>query len=185
MSVLDKSALAKVIRERRAVKKGYTDRRVEEADVRDLLDHAIWAPTHGMRQPWRFVFIDEDKLPTFAKKVAATYKEDMQQNRENYLNEPNAILVVIMEEPEAKKQWEENYGATASMIQNFWLLAWELDLGVVWKTNPHIFDPQVEEILQLADNEKIVGFLHLGYFEKQPIKKERISVDDKFTTFEG
>lgn len=185
MSVLDKSALAKVIRERRAVKKGYTDQRVEEADVRDLLDHAIWAPTHGMRQPWRFVFVDEDKLPTFAKKVAATYKEDMQQNREDYLNEPNAILVVIMEEPEAKKQWEENYGATASMIQNFWLLAWEQDLGVVWKTNPHIFDPKVEEILQLADNEKIVGFLHLGYFEKQPVKKERISVDDKFTTFEG
>ncbi len=185
MSVSDKSALAKVIRERRAVKKGYTDQRVEESDIRDLLDHAIWAPTHGMRQPWRFVFVHKDKLPTFAKKVAATYKEDMQQNREDYLNEPNAILVVIMEEPEAKKQWEENYGATASMIQNFWLLAWEQDLGVVWKTNPHIYDPQVEDVLQLADNEKIVGFIHLGYFEKQPIKKDRISLDDKFSTFEG
>src|SRR5690625_7423641 len=103
-----------------------------------------------MRQPWRFVFVNEDKLPTFAKKVAATYKEDMQQNREDYLNEPNAILVVIMEEPKAKKQWEENYGATASMIQNFWLLAWEQDLGVVWKTNPHIYDPQVEEVLQIG-----------------------------------
>jgi len=185
MNVLDKSALAQVIRERRAVKKGYTDKRVEEATVRELLDHAIWAPTHGMRQPWRFVFVSKDKLPTFAKKVAATYDEDMQQNREDYLNEPNAILVVIMEEPEAQKQWEENYGATASMIQNFWLLAWEYDLGVVWKTNPHIFDPKVKEILNVADNEKIVGFLHLGYFEKQPIKKDRISVDDKFSTFEG
>lgn len=185
MNVLDKSALAKVIRERRAVKKGYTDKRVEEASVRNLLDHAIWAPTHGMRQPWRFIFVDEDKLPTFAKKVAATYDEDMQQNREDYLNEPNAILVVVMEEPEAKKQWEENYGAVASMIQNFWLLAWELDLGVVWKTNPHIYDPQVEGILDLADNEKIVGFLHLGYFDKEPMKKDRVSVADKFTTFEG
>lgn len=143
MGTLDQSAIAKVITERRAVKKGYTKQRVEESTVRELLDHAIWAPTHGMRQPWRFVFVDEDTLPTFAKKVAATYDENMQQNREDYLNEPNAILVVIMEEPEAKKQWEENYGATASMIQNFWLLAWEQDLGVVWKTNPHIFDPKV------------------------------------------
>jgi len=185
MSILNESALAKTIKERRAVKKGYTDQRVEESTVRELLEHAIWAPTHGMRQPWRFIFINEDTLPSFAKKVAATYKEDMQQNREDYLNEPNAILVVTMQEPEMQKQWEENYGAVATMIQNFWLLAWELDLGVVWKTNPHIYDPKVKEILDLEDDEKIVGFIHLGYFEKQPIKKDRVSVDDKFFTFKG
>lgn len=185
MKVLNKSALAKVIKERRAVKRGYTDQKVEESTVRELLNHAIWAPTHGMRQPWRFIFVDEDALPTFAKKVAATYDENMQQNREDYLNEPNAILVVTMEEPDMQKQWEENYGAVASMIQNFWLLAWEVGLGVVWKTNPHIYDPKVSEILNLNDDEKIVGFIHLGYFDKQPIKKDRISVDDKFSTFEG
>src|SRR5699024_12193840 len=120
-----------------------------------------------------------------AKKVAATYPEDMQENRENYLNEPNAILVVVMEEPEAQKQWDENFGATATMIQNLWLLAWEKELGMVWKTNPHIYDPAVKEILNVKDNEKIVGFIHMGYFDKQPIKKHRISIDDKFETFEG
>ena len=109
----------------------------------------------------------------------------MQQNREEYLNEPNAILVVIMEEPEKQKQWKENYGAVSSMIQNFWLLAWEKDLGVVWKTNPHIYDPKVKEILNVRENEKIVGFIHLGYFDKKPIKKDRISLDEKFTTYKG
>src|SRR5699024_3208999 len=121
MNIQDKSTLSTIIRERRAVKKGYTDKKVEEETVRTLLEDAIWAPTHGMRQPWRFVFVGKDQLPSFAKKVSATYSEDMQQNREDYLNEPNAILVVIMEEPEAQKQWDENFGATASMIQNFWL----------------------------------------------------------------
>ena len=185
MSIKNKSTLASIIRERRAVKKGYTDKKVEEETVRELLDDAIWAPTHGMRQPWRFVFVGKDQLPSFAKKVASTYAKDMQQNREEYLNEPNAILVVIMEEPEAQKQWDENFGATASMIQNFWLLAWEQNLGVVWKTNPHIYDPRVKEILDVAENEKIVGFIHLGYFDKQPIKKDRITLDEKFTTYQG
>lgn len=185
MNVKNKSALATIIRERRAVKKGYTDRKVEEETVRELLEDAIWAPTHGMRQPWRFIFVDKDNLPTFAKEVSKTYTEDMQQNREEYLNEPNAILVVIMEEPEKQKQWEENYGAVSSMIQNFWLLAWEKDLGVVWKTNPHIYDPKVKEILNVRENEKIVGFIHLGYFDKKPIKKDRISLDEKFTTYKG
>src|SRR5690625_2198108 len=185
MAIKHKSALATTIRERRAVQEGYTDRRVEEETVRELLDDAIWAPTHGMRQPWRFVFVDKNRLPSFAKQVANAYSEEMQQNREDYLNEPNAILVVIMEEPEAQKQWDENFGATACMIQNFWLLAWEQDLGVVWKTNPHIYDPKVKEILNVGENEKIVGFIHLGYFDKGPIVKDRISLDEKSTTYNG
>lgn len=180
---MTQSNLRNIIRERRAVKKGYTDKPVTEETVRELLNDAIWAPTHGNRQPWRFIFVDQENLPSFAKKVAATYPEDLQQNREDYLNEPNAILVVIMEEPELQKQWEENYGAVASLIQNFWLLAWEQKLGVVWKTNPHIYRPELKEILDLKENEKVVGFIHLGYFEEISEKKPRISVDEKFSVY--
>lgn len=109
----------------------------------------------------------------------------MQENRENYLNEPNAILVVLMEEPETQKQWDENFGATACLIQNFWLLAWEQKLGVVWKTNPHIYDPKVKEIVGAKENERIVCFIHLGFFDEEPEKKPRIPVEEKFTVNEG
>lgn len=177
------SELAQIIRDRRAIKEGYTNKEVKEELVFNLLKYAVYAPTHGMRQPWRFVFIDQDNKPDFAKKVGTTYPENLQQNRENYLNEPNAILIVIMDEPKAQKQWDENYGATASMIQNFWLLAWEQELGVCWKTNPHIYDPQVKDILNVKENEKIVGFLHLGYFDEAPPRKERLTIADKFETY--
>lgn len=182
-TIKERTELATIIRERRAVKKGYNDKEVTEDVVKELLNDAIWAPTHGMRQPWRFVFVSNDQKADFAKKVAATYPENLQENRENFLNEPNAYLVVIMQEPEKQKQWDENFGATAAMIQNFWLLAWEKKLGVVWRTNPHVYHPEVKEILNVADDEKIVGFVHLGYFDEIPEKKERISVDEKFTTY--
>ena len=181
---MGKSELNRIIRTRRSVKKGYNDKEVKEETVRELLDAAIWAPTHGVRQPWRFIFVGKDALPDFAKKVAATYPEERQENREKYLNEPNAILVVIMEESDIPKQWDENFGATASMIQNFWLLAWERQLGMVWKTNPHIYDTKVRELLKVKDNEKIVGFIHLGYFDEIPTKKDRIPVDQKFIRYE-
>jgi len=125
-----------------------------------------------MRQPWRFIFVGKDQKADFAKKVASTYPDHMQENRENYLNEPSAHLVVIMEEADNQKQWDENFGATACMIQNFWLLAWEQKLSVVWKTNPHIYEPKVKEILDVKENEKIVGFIQLGYFDEMPEKKE-------------
>lgn len=177
------NSLLHIIRERRAIKKGYTDKEVTEEVVRDLLDSAMWAPTHGMRQPWRFIFVGADELPDFSKKVASTYPEERRQNREDYLNEPNAILVAIMEDSDIEKTRDENFGAIASMIQNFWLLAWEKKLGVVWKTNPHIYDPKVKELLHVKDNEKIVGFIHLGYFDQAPEKKERISLNEKFIRF--
>jgi len=180
-----RTELATIIRERRAIKKHYTDKTVAKDMVYGLLEDAIWAPTHGLRQPWRFIFVGEDQKASFAKKIASTYPEDRQENRENYLNEPNAILVVIMEEPELQKQWDDNYGAVSSMIQNFWLLAWEQELGVVWKTNPHNYDHQVKDILNVGATEKIVGFLHLGYFSEKPIAKDRIPAIEKFEVFQG
>ncbi|SEQ74101.1 Nitroreductase [Virgibacillus subterraneus] len=179
------TALATIIRERRAVKKGYNDKPVTEETVMNLLDDATWAPTHGNRQPWRFIFVGPEQKEAFAEKVAATYPEEKQENRREYLNEPNAFLIVVMDVPDNQKQWDENFGATASMIQNFWLLAWEQQLGVVWKTNPHIYDPKVKEILDVGEDEKIVGFIHLGYFDEKPIKKGRVPVSEKFSTFKG
>ncbi|WP_026908654.1 nitroreductase family protein [Paucisalibacillus globulus] len=185
MQVLkQETEIAEVIRERRSIKKGYNNHYVKEDTVTDLLEDAIWAPTHGMRQPWRFVFIGENQKQEFAKRIASTYPEERQANRESYLNEPSAILVVIMEKGDNQKKQDENFGATACMIQNFQLLAWERHLGVVWKTNPHIYDSKVEEILQVNEEERIVGFLHMGYFDELPTKKERIPVRDKFSTFQ-
>lgn len=177
------SLLAETIRNRRAVKKNYTSEEVTEELVRELLADSIWAPTHGMREPWRFVFVHQDRLPTFAKEVANTYPDELKENREAYLNEPNAILVALMEEPEKTKLWEENYGAISSLIQNFWLLAWERDLGVVWKTNPHIYDEAVKKIVGAKESEKIVGFIHLGFFDEAPIIKERTDINELFSSY--
>ncbi|HAM81554.1 nitroreductase family protein [Ornithinibacillus bavariensis] len=175
--------LAKLIRERRSIKKGYNNQAVSEELIIELLEDAVWAPTHGMRQPWRFLFVGAEQKKNFAKTIASTYPEERKQNREDYLNVPSAILVVIMEEGENQKQQDENFGATACMIQNFQLLAWEQGLGVVWKTNPHIYDPQVEKMLHVGEKERIIGFLHMGYFDEAPEKKERIPVRDKFSIY--
>ncbi|WP_430788879.1 nitroreductase family protein [Virgibacillus flavescens] len=179
------TSVAELIRARRSVKKGYNNKKVEKETIKELLESAVWAPTHGMREPWRFIFVGADQKESFAKKVAATYPEEKQENREAYLNEPSSLLIVVMNVPDNEKQYDENFGATASMIHNFQLLAWEQKLGVVWKTNPHIYDPAVKTILDVQEDEKIVGFIHMGYFDEAPLPKPRKAVDEKFTSFNG
>ncbi len=41
----NKTDLAKIIRERRAVKKGYNNKEVKEETIRELLEDAVYAPT--------------------------------------------------------------------------------------------------------------------------------------------
>lgn len=184
-STQNKTDLARIIRERRSVKKGYNDKVVTEESVLELLEDAIWAPTHKLRQPWRFIFVNGENQADFAKKISLNYPEERQEDRENFLNEPSAFLIIVMDEPESQKEWDENFGATAAMIQNFWLLAWEQQLGVVWRTNPHVHTQYTKDVLGVKDTEKIVGFLHLGYFDRKPITKDRTPAVEKFSTYKA
>ncbi|WP_404430788.1 nitroreductase [Sutcliffiella horikoshii] len=181
----NKSTLAQTIRERRSIKTGYTDKEVTQETVLELLDDAIWAPNHGLREPWRFIFVSSSEKEGFVEKLVKTFSPEMQENRRNYFSQPAAFLIVVMEEDPRQKQWEENFGAVSSLIQNFQLLAWEKMLGVVWKTNPHIYDPRVHKILGVQPGEKIAGFLHMGYFEQVPTKRERKSAESKLTVFKN
>ncbi|WP_201716317.1 nitroreductase family protein [Rossellomorea arthrocnemi] len=178
-----KSSLAEIIRERRSIKSGYMDKEVTEETVLEILNDAIWAPNHGLREPWRFIFVPTKEKEDFVEGLVKTFSPDMQENRRNYFSQPAAFLIVVMEEDPRQKQWEENFGAVSSLIQNFQLLAWEQKLGVVWKTNPHIYDPKVRDLLNVKLGEKIVGFLHMGYFEKAPQVRPRTTAEEKWTVY--
>ncbi|MFD1737862.1 nitroreductase [Bacillus salitolerans] len=177
------SSVAKVVRERRSIKSDYTDKPVSQQLIVELLNDAVWAPNHGLREPWRFIFVPTEKREAFVADLVTTFPADMQENRRNYFSQPMAFLIIVMKEDPRQKQWEENFGAVSCLIQNFQLLAWEQKLGVVWKTNPHIYDPKVRALLKVEPGEKIVGFLHLGYFDKIPEGRPRTSVENMFTVY--
>ncbi|MCM3761786.1 nitroreductase [Alkalihalobacillus oceani] len=177
--------LAKLIRERRSIKNGYTDQAVLTELVKELLRDAVWAPNHGLREPWRFIYVPTEEKEEFVEKLVKTFPAEMQENRRAYFSSPAAFLIVIMEEDPRQKQWDENFGAIGALIQNFQLLAWERQLGVVWKTNPHIYDPKVRQLLGVQPGEKIAGFLHLGYFDEIPKARARTTIEEKLTVYEG
>lgn len=179
-------SIAKVIRERRSIKTNYKPDAVSEELVLELLNDAVYAPNHGLREPWRFVFVSTEKKEAFVERLITVYSPDVHDKRREMYSQPAAYLIVIMKEDPRQKQWEEDFSAVCCMIQNFQLLAWERGLGVVWKTNPHNWDPKAHTILGVQPGEKIVGFLHLGFFdtENPPAAKTRTPAEEKFTRFE-
>ncbi|KIL46399.1 nitroreductase family protein [Jeotgalibacillus campisalis] len=180
------SQLSKVIRERRSIKTNYTSEPVQESLIMDILDDAVWAPNHGLREPWRFVFVSSKEKENFIEKLVQTFPKEMQENRRLYFNQPAAFLIIVMPEDPRYKQREEDFGAVSCLIQNIQLLAWEKKLGVVWKTNPHIVDPKVRSMLGVKPGEKIIGFLHLGFFKEEsiPQARKRTNPLEKLTRFQ-
>src|SRR5690554_7039078 len=57
------SEVNELIKDRRTIyPEFYSERKVHKEQIELLLNNAIWAPSHGLTQPWRFkVFMGEGK----------------------------------------------------------------------------------------------------------------------------
>ncbi|MBS4224316.1 nitroreductase family protein [Lederbergia citrea] len=179
-------SIADVIKERTSVKTGYLDKEVSQELILSLLNDAVWAPTHGVREPWRFIFVSGERKEAFIEAILKCHEKSKHETvRNNFVNVP-AFLVVVMNEDPRQKVWEEDFAATSCMLQNLQLLAWDQDLGMVWKTPAHIYDPKFRGALGVERGEKIVGVLNVGYFDKEiTAKKVRKRTDpaEKMTAF--
>lgn len=177
--------VANIIKERRSIKEFKKDPIPKEV-ICELLNTAVWAPNHGLREPWRFVlFMNEGK----EKLVAAIAQEtnngkNIDRLREKLLPIPAHLLVIMKEDPR-QKQWEEDLKATSALIQNFQLAAWEKGIGVIWKTGAYIYSPSFRQKVGVEPGEKIVGLLHIGYPASIPEPKQRTNAEQKLTIIES
>lgn len=180
--------VARVIQERRSVRLFKADPVPQELLI-ELLNVAVWAPTHGNRQPWRFILYKDGAKAAFADAVLSTYsaadKETKGPERRSYYMNVPAHLVVVMKEDPRQKQWDEDYAAACCLIQNFQLAAWEHGLGVVWKTNPFVYDPRFREAAGIQAGERVVGVLHIGYPEAIPDARPRTAAEALLTVVDS
>ncbi|MBS4206537.1 nitroreductase [Bacillus sp. FJAT-50079] len=183
---VETKTITDVIKERTSVKTGYIDKEISQELVLSLLDDAVWAPTHGLREPWRFIFVAGDRKEAFIEAVLQCHDKARHEAVRSKFADVPAFLVVVMNEDPRQKVREEDFAATSCMLQNFQLLAWEQDLGVVWKTPNHIYDPKFRESLGVQAGEKIVGVLNIGYFDKEIVAKKvrkRTNPAEKMSAF--
>ncbi|MBS4205369.1 nitroreductase family protein [Lederbergia citrea] len=179
-------SIADVIKERTSVKTGYLDKEVSQELILSLLNDAVWAPTHGVREPWRFIFVSGERKEAFIEAILQCHEMSKHETVRNKFVDVPAFLVVVMNEDPRQKVWEEDFAATSCMLQNLQLLAWDQDLGMVWKTPAHIYDPKFRAALGVERGEKIVGVLNVGYFDKEIAAKKvrkRTNPAEKMTAF--
>ncbi|MDX5348710.1 MAG: nitroreductase [Hymenobacteraceae bacterium] len=178
-----------VIEMRRSVKPVQMNgQRIMDEQVKELLQLADWAPTHGYTEPWRFIVFSRPQ--DFCSKHAELYKEntpesDFQQlNYEKYLHmgdKASHVVVAVMQRGNlAKIPVLEEVAATASAIQNILLGATAAGIASFWSTGGLTYHQALKDWLQLREEDQVMGLIYLGYSDKPASTGRRnINLEEK------
>ena len=169
--------LTSVIKNRRSISV-YSDKPVEPALIEELVDTAVYVPNHKLTEPWRFVFLSDEKKEELAdinrqiavEKNRVTDPEQVKTVSDNGYAKiksiPFIMFVINKLHPDEKLR-EEDYASTSCVIQNLSLLAEEKGLSVFWKTGKLSDCSETRQLIQLGEDERIVGMLYIGYPAKE------------------
>ena len=163
------AAVLATIEARRSTKK-FDDRPPSRAQLESLLRAAACAPDHGKLAPWRFTVLQGASRGLFADALGAALRlrmpevadDAVEREREKAFRSPVLIVVSVHAEPHPKVPAVEQQVAVGAAIQNLWLAAVAQGLGVAWKTGNAAYDPVVKQALGVAEDDAIIGFLHVG-----------------------
>lgn len=181
-------------RTRRTIKPSQMDprRRPELATLREILEDAHWAPTHGLTQPWRFqVFLEAargrlaDGLERWYDRLTppAERRADKRAKlRANALGAPVVIAVAARVEPGGRISELDELLATASAVQNLLLSAHQRGLGSFWSSAPVAGAPEFLAWLGLDGTHRGLGLVYLGYpREGDEAARTRLPLDERVT----
>jgi nitroreductase len=145
-------------------------RRPEREDIEELLELAVRAPNHHLTEPWRFYVLASDERSRLAKAIAAAAVDDGTDPDEALADATKKVdrapVIVVFtcvpsDKPEALEQ--EDVASVVMAIQNFLIGAHAKGLGAMLRTGPVTDHPSTKEHLGLAADERVVGFVYLGY----------------------
>lgn len=171
----------------RVSQKTYLDLEVNQEEVMRLLDVAVYAPNHKMRQPWRFIMINglaKDQLKERYLSVLQTEEKEKVSVVFDKLTKAPLLIACVMKTSIDFDVEIEDIQANAAMIMNFMLLAEDNKLATHWKTPSFIKSDKFKEVLGLSENELVTGLVMVGYADVKAKPKPRQSAQELTTFYE-
>lgn len=152
-----------------------------ETEIRQILTAASRVPDHKKLVPWRFVLFQGAAREAFGRVLAEICRNEeddpgafrLDNEAKRFLRAPLVIAVISrVIENKAAPEWEQVL-STGAACQNLVLAATALGYGTQWITEWCAYSKSVAKALDLADNERIAGFVYIGTAKEKPEERER------------
>jgi nitroreductase len=188
--VFDLEAFDALIKGRRSVfPQDYTGEKVDDLIVKKILETAVWAPSHKLTQPWRFVVFTDAGLRALAESQAEIYKKATEADGtfrehkyQNLLTKPllsSHIIAVLMKRDEKNSVPEvEELGAVFCAIQNLYLATTAYGVAGYLSTGGITYFEGARELFGLDPGDRLIGFFHIGMPARIPSALKRIPADE-------
>jgi nitroreductase len=191
---ITRDVIIKSIKDRRTIYPQHFDADKKITDInliKELLDTAIWAPTHKLTQPWNFKVFHGDGVKTFFKKQQEIYKEITPADKftENKFKkydikaeQVSAVIAVWMKRDEKERVPEiEEIVATGCVIENIYLSLKPFGLAGYLSTGDICYTQQIKDFLKIGEKDLCLGFFQLGYpsADIKEFNRKRIPAEEK------
>jgi nitroreductase len=163
------------------------------SEIETLLRIASRVPDHGKLAPWRFILFEGDARFAAGEAIVSAFRADRPDaspdqidfERKRLARAPLVIAVISRAGPHVKiPEWEQQLSAGASAM-SLVFAAHAMGYAATWITEWYAYDRRVLDVLGLAGNERIAGFVHIGRPIKPPDERDRPKLDAIVTRFGG
>jgi nitroreductase len=149
----------------RRTHKAYGSEPVDRDTLGEILDLARWAPNHHLTNPWRFRVLGPEALRRL--KEAAGPEAAGKLDRA-----PTLVAVSVVQSGDAVAD-EEDLCAAACAAYIVLLAAHGRGLAGYWRTPAVLRTPEGRAALDVGDDERVIGLLHLGPARQEQRPPER------------
>ncbi len=140
------------------------------AEVDALVAAALRVPDHGRLEPWRLIRIEGGSRAQLGELFAQLHRQRdptapdsvIAKDRERFCHAPLVLVVVARLTEPHKVPVIEQILSAGCVAYNLLLGAQALGFGAQWLTGWAAYDEAAAVALGLADNERIVAFVHIG-----------------------
>ncbi|MEX2962031.1 nitroreductase family protein [Microbulbifer sp. TYP-18] len=161
-----------------------------EEQRHNIFRAALRAADHANLRPWRFMLVEgtaRERLGEILLQASTQASEEplTEQQQGRILAMPlraPLILVAITRLCEHPKvPHREQHMSTAGAVQAMLTAAFAQGVGAYWRTGALASSPLVTAGLNLAENERIDGFIYCGTPQKPPRRAPALEVGDFFS----
>jgi nitroreductase len=185
-----------LIRNRRSVfpKQFDGEKKIDDAIVKEILENATWAPSHGHTEPWKFVVFTGEGLQKLASFQAGLYKKEAGENFKeatyntlstNPMKASHVIALCMKRDPNKKFPEVEEIAAAACAVQNIYLSVTAYGLGGYWTTGGVTYKESAKEFFGLEADDKLLGFFYLAHVAVPSPAGKRKPIEEKVVWVKG
>ncbi len=164
------TSLSELVRARRTTKVFGPDP-LDRATILELLELARWAPNHHLTNPWRFRVLGSGALARLKEAAGAEAAGKLDRA-------PTLVAVGVTQSGDDPVQDEEDLLAAGCAAFLVLLGAEERGLASYWRTPAVLRTPAGRAALQVPDDVRLIGLLHLGRRRQEQPAPERAPLAD-------